>query len=970
MKTFPISAAMTCGKKIVLASALATLLGLEARAQFSPGNLAVLRISNVLTNVPYKQGQIFVDQFSPTNPGAPTFTVAIPTNGSEPLIADGQAATEGAMSRAADHSSLAIIGYQAALGSIAGKPPDSTGPRGIGLINIPGTYVLEEANTALFGGSAPTNPRGIATDGTNNYWAGGGTGGTLYVAGSAAPITINNQAPAIACQKMINGVLYFSTQSPVGIYNFVDFNGNLVPFPTGTVFANLVLAPSNPSGGNIGGFDLNSASNICYVADTALGVLKYTNGLAGWQLAYAFGTGDPGRGCFGLAVDFSGASPVIYATTTDTNSLGYWNTNRLIRIVDTNSNATFTTLATAPTDDVFKAVDFTPDNLPFILAQPQSVTANPGGDATLSVTASSTTPVNYTWLKNGAPIGGNDSAAIEFNSVTDAAQGNYQVIITNQYGSVTSAVATLTLNSLTPTIITQPESQTNFYDSSVELMVAVSGVPPLSFQWYQNNSPLSDGGDFSGSGTNALTIDPAKPGDAGDYKVIIANSHGSVTSAVVTVDLVAEAPVITNQPASTTLLVGGTYTLTAGASGTSVSSDPLVYLWYQNGSLLGGGPDFTGLGTPSLTISPAQTNDSGGYVIVVTNSAGSATSQVASVSVVLPPSPSYISYTTAGANYSQNFDTLPNPGLTSVAAGNPVTIGGITYSLDNPWDFAFPVLPSGNGGLGLSAMAGWYGWVQAAGFNRFGANCGDSTTGGIISFGLTNSLAAGTNRAIGLLTTGNTEYAAFAALFVNGTTNTLKYVNLSYTGEIWRQSNLPKTLEFYYIIDPAGTDSTLTGAMTLANSTVFLPALDVNLPTDPTDAGGAPVDGTQAMNQVSLAVSNQAITNWPPGAALWLIWEDAATTGKSQGLAIDNLSFAASPQPAMAVAPSLAIQAAGTNVMISWPVSGAGFILQQSASVSQSSGWSAVSQGVVVTGASNTVTVPAAATATYYRLKN
>jgi hypothetical protein len=130
------------------------------------------------------------------------------------------------------------------------------------------------------------------------------------------------------------------------------------------------------------------------------------------------------------------------------------------------------------------------------------------------------------------------------------------------------------------------------------------------------------------------------------------------------------------------------------------------------------------------------------------------------------------------------------------------------------------------------------------------------------------------------------------------------------------------------------------------------------------------VDGTQAMNQVSLAVSNQAITNWPPGAALWLIWEDAATTGKSQGLAIDNLSFAASPQPAMAVAPSLAIQAAGTNVMISWPVSGAGFILQQSASVSQSSGWSAVSQGVVVTGASNTVTVPAAATATYYRLKN
>jgi hypothetical protein len=42
-----------------------------------------------------------------------------------------------------------------------------------------------------------------------------------------------------------------------------------------------------------------------------------------------------------------------------------------------------------------------------------------------------------------------------------------------------------------------------------------------------------------------------------------------------------------------------------------------------------------------------------------------------------------------------------------------------------------------------------------------------------------------------------------------------------------------------------------------------------------------------------LSVWNQAITNWPPGAALWLVWQMPDSTGKAQGLGIDNLSFSA-----------------------------------------------------------------------------
>jgi len=87
-----------------------------------------------------------------------------------------------------------------------------------------------------------------------------------------------------------------------------------------------------------------------------------------------------------------------------------------------------------------------------------------------------------------------------------------------------------------------------------------------------------------------------------------------------------------------------------------------------------------------------------------------------------PPS-SFIAYNTEGAPYSQDFDSLPDPGATSVNTANPVTINGVTYSLANPFDFAFPVSgTSGTGGLGLAAMSGWYGLADptASVGTRFG----------------------------------------------------------------------------------------------------------------------------------------------------------------------------------------------------------------------------------------------------------
>jgi len=318
---------------------------------------------------------------------------------------------------------------------------------------------------------------------------------------------------------------------------------------------------------------------------------------------------------------------------------------------------------------------------------------------------------------------------------------------------------------------------------------------------------------------------------------------------------------------------------------------------------------------------------------------------------------SFIPYSIIGWVYTQDFNSLPNPGMTSVNADNPVTIDGTVYSLANPLDFAFTASSTGPGGLGLAQMSGWYG--SATLLNHFGATSGDQTTGGQLSFGLPGS----SNRALGLLATSSTGATAFGAKFINQTTATLKSISIQVTGEVWRQSNLPKTFECYYFVD-------LTGAATFpAGPTALLPSLNVQFPAAATALGGVAVDGTAPVNQTTLTLIGQAVADWPPGAALWLVWRMTDFTGKAQGLAIDNFSFSASDQtPYKPV--SLSAEAIDGNLVISWPTqSGLTYQVEYTDDLA-SRVWSPLSAPILGTGVPILVTNSLAlSTQRYFRVK-
>jgi len=361
-----------------LLTAAAVAIGANSDcAPFLPGHLAVLRTGDGLIDLHLKQAPVFVDQFDPKifNP-APSLSVSIPTNGPSTLFFNSHAATEGLLSRSADRHLLAFAGYGGVnLLEKPGTPSLMDIQRGFCTVDAQGalhTY-LYQAHVS----SEKVNPRAAATDGTNNFWGAGNAGGTLYFNPTTGAGTLqfepyqNSRAAKILGDTLyvtLNGPDGTAIDKPAGIYRFVDKSGAPLALPRQKdVQIDLVVPASVPYDKNVG-FDMNADKTIAYMSDTVSGIQKYTKSESGWKLAYNFSIpqnipadDNHAQGCFGLVVDFAGAAPVIYATTTEGYG-GTVNSNRVVRIVDTNATAVVTTVAQClSTNQAFRGIDFTPE---------------------------------------------------------------------------------------------------------------------------------------------------------------------------------------------------------------------------------------------------------------------------------------------------------------------------------------------------------------------------------------------------------------------------------------------------------------------------------------------------------------------------------------------------------------------------------------------------------------------------------
>lgn len=91
-----------------------------------------------------------------------------------------------------------------------------------------------------------------------------------------------------------------------------------------------------------------------------------------------------------------------------------------------------------------------------------------------------------------------------------------------------------------PTLTTQPAGATVYAGATVNLAVAVQGTPPFTYQWFFNEAPLP------GATSAQLSLAGVTTDQTGTYRVTIANSAGSATSA--------DAIVTVNAPLNTGIL--------------------------------------------------------------------------------------------------------------------------------------------------------------------------------------------------------------------------------------------------------------------------------------------------------------------------------------------------------------------------------------------------------------------------------
>jgi hypothetical protein len=133
------------------------------------------------------------------------------------------------------------------------------------------------------------------------------------------------------------------------------------------------------------------------------------------------------------------------------------------------------------------------------LTQPLAAVVNDGDTASFSVGAAGGNPLTYQWQKNGVAIAGAVSASYVTAVLTLAdANAQYRVVVSNPAGSVTSAVATVTVNPVAPQINAQPLAAQVGDGSQAAFSVHATGSEPKTYQWMRNGTLFAGGDHASG----------------------------------------------------------------------------------------------------------------------------------------------------------------------------------------------------------------------------------------------------------------------------------------------------------------------------------------------------------------------------------------------------------------------------------------------------------------------------------------
>jgi uncharacterized repeat protein (TIGR01451 family) len=308
---------------------------------------------------------------------------------------------------------------------------------------------------------------------------------------------------------------------------------------------------------------------------------------------------------------------------------------------------------------------------PIITVQPTNAMVAVGQPAAFSVTAVGTAPLYYQWQFGTGAIAGATNSSYTIASAAETNSGNYSVVVTNAYGSVTSSVAVLQASLIlnggfetgdftgwalsgdnTWTIVDDGGSSgiaphSGSYEAALGtssslgyLSQTVATTPGTSYllSFWLNHSGGDPNDVFLVSWNGTTLIDETNPPApawtsyqfmvmaTGTSTVLQFGYEASVTDYLGLDDVSLQsqtniAPMITLQPTNVTLDLGQPVTFSVAATGTA----PIYYQW------LFGGVPIAGANSSSYSISSTTVANAGNYFCLVSNSVASTNSQVATL---------------------------------------------------------------------------------------------------------------------------------------------------------------------------------------------------------------------------------------------------------------------------------------------------------------------------------------------------
>jgi uncharacterized repeat protein (TIGR03803 family) len=119
---------------------------------------------------------------------------------------------------------------------------------------------------------------------------------------------------------------------------------------------------------------------------------------------------------------------------------------------------------------------------PEIIQQPTCQFGLDGSQVTFSTTLFGTAPYSLQWLSNNVPITAATNSALTVSDITSASSGNYSVLITNTWGSITSSAALLTVVTGSTGFPPQIQSPSATNGSFIFSWPVVDANPPVGYQ--------------------------------------------------------------------------------------------------------------------------------------------------------------------------------------------------------------------------------------------------------------------------------------------------------------------------------------------------------------------------------------------------------------------------------------------------------------------------------------------------------